>query len=65
MSVESQSTLAEAIQLHQSGRLAEAEQAYRQLLTEFPGDANATHFLGMLCFQRGETDKGMALVEQS
>jgi predicted TPR repeat methyltransferase len=65
MSVESQSPLAEAIQLHQSGQLAEAEGAYRRLLTEFPGDANATHFLGMLCFQRGEAKEGLALVEQS
>jgi predicted TPR repeat methyltransferase len=51
--------------LHQGGRLAEAELAYRQLLAEFPGDANATHFLGLLRFQRGEAEAGLALVEQS
>jgi predicted TPR repeat methyltransferase len=65
MSVESQSPLAQAIQLHQSGQLDEAEQTYRRLLTEFPGDANAAHFLGLLCFQRGESKEGVALVEQS
>jgi predicted TPR repeat methyltransferase len=59
------SSLAEAIQLHQGGRLAEAERAYRALLAEFPGDANAAHFLGLLCFQRGESAAGLALVEQS
>lgn len=59
------SSLAEAVQLHQGGRLAEAERAYRQLLAEFPGDPNAAHFLGLLCFQRGQSEEALALVEQS
>jgi predicted TPR repeat methyltransferase len=60
-----QSRLSAAIQLHQAGQLPEAEQAYRQLLAEFPADANVAHFLGLVCFQHGAAAEGLALVQQS
>jgi predicted TPR repeat methyltransferase len=58
-------SLAEGIQLHQSGQLAEAERIYRALLVDSPGDADATHFLGLLRFQQGAADEGIAFVRQS
>jgi predicted TPR repeat methyltransferase len=50
---------------HQEGRLVEAERAYRELLAEDPGDANATHYLGMLRFAAGAVEEGLALVLRS
>lgn len=43
----SQQQLARGWQLHQQGRLAEAEQIYRQVLTECPQDPNAWCYLGI------------------
>ncbi len=60
-----QSRLAAAIQQHQAGQLSEAERAYRQLLAEFPGDANVAHFLGLLCFQQEKIEEALALLQQS
>ena len=57
--------LARAIQLHQAGQLQQAEEIYRELLAESPGDANAAHFMGMLRFQQGASAEGLALVQQS
>jgi predicted TPR repeat methyltransferase len=57
--------LGAAIRDHQAGRVVEAERAYRALLAEDPGDANAAHFLGMLRFQSGEIEEGLALVRRS
>jgi protein O-GlcNAc transferase len=48
-----ESTLDLAMQLHQTGRAAEAEKLYRQILAENPDDADALHLLGVLEFQTG------------
>jgi predicted O-linked N-acetylglucosamine transferase (SPINDLY family) len=55
-----QPTLAQAIQLHQSGRLDQAESIYRQLLATSPNSANILHLLGMLLFQKGQRKEGLA-----
>ena len=57
--------LGAAIREHQAGRIVEAERAYLALLAERPGDADATHFLGMLRFQAGQLEEGLALVRRS
>jgi predicted TPR repeat methyltransferase len=57
--------LGAAIREHQAGRVVEAERAYRALLAEDPDDANAAHFLGMLRFQTGEIEEGLALLHRS
>jgi tetratricopeptide (TPR) repeat protein len=44
-------TLAEATALHQSGRLAEAETIYRELLQHHPGSPDALFRLGLLLAQ--------------
>lgn len=43
-----------ALQLHQQGRIDEAERLYRQVLAEEPGNAIATHYLGMVAWHRGD-----------
>lgn len=45
--------LAQAFQLHQSGRLAQAEQLYRQVLAVEPDHADARHLLGVAALQAG------------
>jgi predicted TPR repeat methyltransferase len=57
--------LGAAICEHQAGRIAEAERAYRALLSEHPDNADVAHFLGMLRFQAGEIEEGLALVRRS
>jgi len=42
-----------AQRLHQSGRLQEAEQVYRQVIASDPNHAGAWHFLGVIAFQVG------------
>src|SRR6476469_3924108 len=41
-------------QLHMAGRLAEAEQVYRQVVAALPRHAEAFHALGALALQRGD-----------
>jgi tetratricopeptide (TPR) repeat protein len=43
-----------ALQLHQSGKIDAAAQAYGQVLATDPGNAIATHYLGMIDWTRGE-----------
>jgi tetratricopeptide (TPR) repeat protein len=57
--------LEELIQLHRSGRLDEAENGYRQLLAENPGNAEALHLLGILRAQRGDLPEAYALVRRA
>ena len=45
--------------------MLEAERAYRALLAARPDDANAAHLLGMLRYQTGEHEEGIALVRRS
>ncbi len=47
---------------HQSGRPAEAEPLYRQVLAAAPGHAGALHLLGVLCFQTGRTEEAAGLI---
>lgn len=42
----------EAIQLHQSGNLVEAEKKYLEIIQEFPENANALNLLGILQLQK-------------
>jgi predicted TPR repeat methyltransferase len=57
--------IAAAIAQHQAGELTAAEGAYRALLAEHPDDADAAHYLGVLRFQQGEVEDGLALLGQS
>lgn len=57
--------LEDLIQLHQSGRLDEAESGYRQLLTENPENAEVLHLLGILRAQRGDLPEAYELVQRA
>jgi predicted O-linked N-acetylglucosamine transferase (SPINDLY family) len=45
--------------LHRGGRLAEAEQLYRQILAADPANFSAQHMLGVLAAQTGRTDEAL------
>ncbi|MBD2069380.1 tetratricopeptide repeat protein [Leptolyngbya sp. FACHB-671] len=57
--------LAIAHQHYQSGRLAEAEQAYRQILAEHPDYTEVWHFLGMTFHQAGRLLDAMACYQRA
>jgi Flp pilus assembly protein TadD len=52
-------------QFHKAGRLAEAEQIYRQVLAIAPRHAEALHALGALALQAGRADAADALLRQA
>ncbi len=52
----------QAIELIQSGRTGEAEQWLRLHLERSPDDADALHYLGLLCHQAGRIDEAVALI---
>jgi tetratricopeptide (TPR) repeat protein len=56
---------AEALALLQSGRLAQAESAWRAILARKPDDAAALHFLGCILAQTGRGAEGLTLLDQS
>jgi len=58
-------SLQQAMELHQRGRLEEAERLYRQVLRRAPGNADALHLCGMALFQQGDAERGGAMVEQA
>jgi predicted O-linked N-acetylglucosamine transferase (SPINDLY family) len=57
--------LAAALQLHQAGRAAEAERAYRQVLSVAPGQSDALNLLGVLCLQTGRFAEAERLIERA
>ncbi|EDY16422.1 TPR repeat-containing protein [Chthoniobacter flavus Ellin428] len=54
-----------ALQLHQAGRLAEAETLYRQILAVEPNHANALHFLGVVAHQVGQQETAIDLIRRA
>ncbi|MBV7541158.1 tetratricopeptide repeat protein [Acidovorax sp. sic0104] len=56
---------AQALENHLAGRLAQAQEGYRQTLQQSPGHSSATHFLGVALHQSGRHDEGVALVRTS
>jgi tetratricopeptide (TPR) repeat protein len=57
--------LVQAMQVHQSGQLDLAEARYRQVLQQEPGNAIATHYLGVLSWQRGDLAAAEDLMRRS
>jgi len=58
-------TIEQAIQLHQQGRLVDAERLYRQVLRVAPRDFEALHRLGVLKAQQGRPDEAVRLIESA
>ena len=60
-----QQLAAQAVQLHQNGKLAQAEKLYRQFLSADPNHAVALHLLGLCLFQRGRVRDSLPFFERS
>ena len=54
-----------ALQHHRSGRLADAESLYRQILAAQPNHAEALYHLGLVAHQVGSHDHAVELIRQS
>ncbi len=57
--------LKRALALHRSGRLAEAEVAYRQILRTAPDSPEALNYFGLLCHQRGDAEQALSLLRRA
>jgi protein O-GlcNAc transferase len=55
----------QAVQLHQSGQLPEAEKIYRQILAQNPRHAPSLHMLGALALQHRQYDAAAELIGKS
>jgi tetratricopeptide (TPR) repeat protein len=53
------------VRLHGAGRLAEAEQIYRQVLAAAPGHADSLHMLGLIASQCGQPQAALACIDQA
>ena len=56
---------AEAVRLHQAGRLAEAEAHYRHVLASHPRHADSRHLMGVLAHQVGQPDVAEQLIREA
>jgi Flp pilus assembly protein TadD len=57
--------LAAAVQVHEAGRLAEAEALYRGILAEAPLHPHALHLLGVIAYQAGHYAEALDLIGQA
>jgi len=57
-----QAKVQQALRLHQQGRFADAERAYREVLQQAPTHFDALHLLGVLGLQAGRTEAGVELI---
>jgi hypothetical protein len=55
----------EALEHHRAGRLVEAEQIYRQILSREPQNADGLHLLGMIAFQSGRSEEAADLIQRA
>jgi protein O-GlcNAc transferase len=60
-----QQSFAEALRLHKSGRLQQAEEKYRQILVLRPNHGDAMHLLGTIALQSGQNQKAVDLISKS
>ena len=57
--------LARALELHQAGKLREAERLYRKVLTLHPEHFDALHMLGVVALQEGRAGYAIDLIERA
>lgn len=65
MNASVQQALQGVMALARQSRFAEAKAACARILAQHPDDPNACYLGGMLAFQTGETDRGIALLEKA
>ena len=58
-------TLELALQHHQAGRLPQAEELYRQILREYPGQPDALNLLGVMAIATGRAELAVDLISQA
>ena len=58
--IESTNAFEAAVEAHRAGRLDEAEQVYRDVLTSRPDDFEARHMLGIAQLQKGQLEDALA-----
>lgn len=56
------SLLAQAVELHQAGRTAEAAELYERIIAKVPGHFDATHLLGVIALQDGRLKQAETLI---
>src|SRR6266568_318302 len=64
-SLELASAFSQAMALHQTGRLAEAEKIYGQILKVQPNHADSLHLLGVIYSQQGDHAAGLRQINLS
>lgn len=57
--------LSRALRHHQAGRLEQAEEAYRRILSHNPEHPDALHLLGTISYQWGKYDLAVELVQKA
>lgn len=55
----------EAVALHKSGRLSEAQTRYEAILDTHPHHADTLHLLGLLSYQTGRLDRAQSLISSA
>jgi tetratricopeptide (TPR) repeat protein len=60
-----QPTVDHAVRLHQQGQVAAAEQIYRQVLAQDPGNPDALHLLGLLAQDAGQLAAAVELMSRA
>jgi Tfp pilus assembly protein PilF len=60
-----ESMIREALNHQQAGRLAEAEQIYRQILSRDPQHPDCLHLLGMIAFEQGRSEEAVVLIQKA
>jgi tetratricopeptide (TPR) repeat protein len=53
------------LRLHNSGRLQQAEQVYRQIIASAPGHADSHHMLGVVASQCGQPEAALACLDRA
>ena len=60
-----QAALNHAMELHRTGRIAEADALYRQLYARFPQAVDLIHLIGLTTCELGRPQEGLPLIEES
>ena len=61
----SQDKLEKGLALHQTGKLAEAEDIYRDVLSADPANPDALHLLGLIFQQHGNFEQAIGHIEKA
>ncbi len=65
MQLSAQQVFERALALHRDGKLADAENLYRQILHRQPDHAGALHFMGVMHHQRGQNQVALDFMQRS